>query len=202
MPAFTGTRELELGGAFEEFQELLRGHLERDEYHRAMLKAQEVQIGLLRQQLGATESIELVGDPGGGGTTSVTYEGNVQTLGLGEFVVAETDDLEASNADGSLTVPADGVHALVRHRAEGEGAALLSLGASDAAETEFAIRADGDIIGGWTQSPLGTIVNPFSLVNQLNAVIAADGSLEYVARRTDDAAGGVDLAGRAFVEDM
>lgn len=121
----------------------------------------------------------------------------------GSFTVHDTSDLEGSNDLGSVVVePGDKVP-LARAEGFNQGAYLLAAGASDAQGVTFALRVDEEhIVGGITNSPLGTMSSPFSFNQNYGGVVPATEKVEYIAIYDDEATGQVELTARLDVQEL
>lgn len=141
-----------------------------------------------------------------GGIGQEAVRGVVQRpVDAGRYIVEESNDLpqEEKNLNGTVTVPAGEMRTLAEYDvARGSGIHVHAVGATDAQGLEYALFVDERVIAGtWTQSPLGTVTNPFSFNEYLGGYIAADQAVELKARNTNDG-GSVDLAGRIHLEQV
>lgn len=147
-----------------------------------------------------------LGDLGDAGTDQeVNIQGSTPDSRIGmlapqNLVVSETDDLDAANDDGSVTLePGDSV--TVVEIATDQPTALLAVGASDAEDVEYQLVVDDQYpIGRATNSPLGTVNDPFSFVDVLGGAVPAQRSVSYQASLAPEAGSSVDLVGRMYGE--
>lgn len=156
-----------------------------------------------RQQAGQSQRDD---DDGGEFSSSGSSEqqwGGLRVLSPSGFIITETSDLEESNDDGAVTLSPGEEQALVEYEARGDmGTAVLAVGANDVQDVEYGLRIDrSKVVGGKTESPLGTINSPFSFIDRLNAVVPANSTVEYVAWYDGGATGDVDLAARLYTEE-
>lgn len=147
----------------------------------------------------------LLGDGSLGGEVDLT---SVKTprraLEPGSYVTVESDEMDWSNEDGTVTVePGDEVP-LVKHYASGEqGVMLLAVGATDEQDVRYRAEVDDQrTVGGQTNSPLGVLNSPFSFVESLGGAIPANRSVAYYAKLDEDAPAPVDLVARLHVEEV
>lgn len=152
--------------------------------------------------------------PGGGnGGDDVTINETVYQGGSGggaptapmdpeRYYVVETAGLDDANLDGSITLQPGEQREIVGIEHEGAAPIILyAVGATDRVDVSYRLTYGNDNnLGGWTQSPLGSINNPFSFVQSLGRTIPVDQRVSYVARLSDQAESSVDLAGRVHVE--
>ena len=133
-----------------------------------------------------------------------TADGRTGLVPLRSYVCVETDNLDAANEDGTVTLEPGDTKPLCRIRETGDAAlAVYAVGAVDANNVEYSLHVDNSItVGGRTNSPLGTLNTPFSFVQMLGGAIPASTSAEYRAHLSGDAGGPVDLAGRLHAEVM
>jgi hypothetical protein len=113
-----------------------------------------------------------------------------------KYIITETDDLDAANADGTITLQPGEEKTIVEFD-PGYAFALLAAGASDTNDAVYYLYADGSRpIGGVTNSPLGPINNPFSFQDALGRGVYLDRRVEYRVRLSQNATSAQDLAGR------
>lgn len=139
-------------------------------------------------------------DPQGRPSTLAGY----RLLDRSSLVVRETSDLEMANDDGSISLTPGDETAIVAHEpASDQGCFVLAVGASDEQNVSYGLRVDDNYwFGGRTESPLGSINDPFSFVDALGAMIPAVSNVEYVAVYDPTASGDIELAARLFVEEI
>lgn len=127
----------------------------------------------------------------------------LRPLAPAQYVLQETDNLDHANPDGTATVSPGEQVRLIDYSARSDGGvALLALGATDQSDVEYALRLDNDrILGGWTNSPLGSVNDPFSFVDAYQAFAPAQSRIEYLARLDAGASSSVDLVARAHIEE-
>lgn len=78
---------------------------------------------------------------------------------------------------------------------------LLAVGATDRRDVSYRLVYDNDqTLGGWTQSPLGSVNDPFSFADVLGRTIPVEKRIRYEARLLDSADSSVDLAARLHTE--
>lgn len=137
-------------------------------------------------------------------TTEVQVEGSHSGDRVGhllpkDYVVVETDDLDAANSDGTVTCE-PGEATRLAHFNPGTPVSVLAVGATDEVDVEYYLEIDGKVVGGITNSPLGLLNTPFSFVDALGAAIPVDKRVSYIARLDASATGSVDLAARMHCE--
>ncbi|MBZ6496023.1 hypothetical protein [Natrinema longum] len=165
-------------------------------------------VSLLQRIAENTSDIE-----GGDGTESSEsredthnhyYDGQVRPMGPQQYIVSETSNLEDVNDDGSVTLEPGDEKTVVSQslpRSSQQALALLAIGATDETDVQWALQIDDHTVGGgWTNSPLGLVNDPFSFVDEFQAIIPAEHKIEYVARYNPAASGSVDLVGRMHTE--
>lgn len=113
------------------------------------------------------------------------------------YFVIESEELPHANDDGSITVPDGDEVTLVEYEPVGDTVVYLhALGAADAQGVEYRLY-DGQDIAHGTESPVGTINNPFSFTQKLGGPLSTDDLIQYNAVNTSGS--DVDLAGRMHV---
>jgi plastocyanin len=161
----------------------------------------EKMLALLRQLVENTGGLAERSGPGG---TDVTIEGQtaasrVGTIEPANLLVVETADLEDANDDGTITVEPGSTETFVQFR--GQPHNVLAGGAVDRADVRYNLEADGSTtVGGTTNSPLGSINEPFSFVATLGGAPGVERRSAYKAFLSEGADAPVRLAGRLFVE--
>jgi hypothetical protein len=116
------------------------------------------------------------------------------------MVVVETTNVDGANADGSITANAGQTVTLVEYDNRGNGMAYLSaVGAADALNCTYALKVEEDTVFS-TESPLGTIVNPFSFSEKMGHPLPVGDRVRYEA--TYNGTGSVNLAGRMILLDV
>lgn len=150
---------------------------------------------LLAQQVGSDQiRIENKSDSHSDGGPS-----GVRLMDANRYVALETTNLDEANTNGTVTLQPGDSQALIRWDRELE-VAIMAIGAVDKDDVQYEIRANHDqTVGGVTQSPLGTINDPFSFVQELGAAVPVQ-TFEYVATLSQNASSPVDLAARAHME--
>lgn len=160
-------------------------------------------VKLLEQIARNTGSI---GDLDGGVEQEITIESEnvnsrVGTVKPRNYIVVETADMDGANDDGTVTLQPGDTKVLVSYA--GDPFAALALGANNEQGVEYVLRADSDrTVGGVTQSPLGSIGDPFSFVQAIGAAVSCEKSIEYIARADPNMTDPVDVAARLHVEVM
>jgi len=123
----------------------------------------------------------------------------VNLMDATRYIVLETSNLDEANDDGTVTLSPGDTQALIRYDL-GTPVALQAIGANDRDNVTYEIRINNEkTVGGQTNSPVGTLNNPFSFVGNLGAAIPAE-KLEYIASYDPAASGNIDLAARAHME--
>lgn len=150
----------------------------------------------IRKQLGGLD------DEDGPGENAV-WQG-LRTFKPGEWVIDETAALDEANDDGTITLnPGEQKTIAEAHHPNADAIGLLSVGAADEQNVRYFIRIDSKyVVGGVTNSPLGSVNSPFSFPDYYNAIIPADQRIEYVAQRPTNASGAVDLVARLTTQVM
>lgn len=113
------------------------------------------------------------------------------------FVTVETDDLDSTNSDGTVTLSPGDTKTLVEFK---DQCAVYAVGASDKQDVEYQLEVDRTVVGGRTNSPLGLVNDPFSFVDKLGGAIPVEKRVRYVASYDSAASGDINLAGRMMVE--
>jgi hypothetical protein len=173
--------------------------------------------------------VQIAKNTGGldGGDTSITQEGdqttvtregdtisqdetvNVETaeqrtgmIAPRAYVVKETADLDGANPDGTITVdPSKEV--VVAEWEPGQDFSLLAAGATDHPNAAYLLRADSNSpIGGATASPLGSVTDPFSFVDELGGAVYCEKRVQYLVRLSSNATESIDVAARLHGEVM
>lgn len=160
----------------------------------------------LLEQIAANTGTRDRADGGDGGHGSDGGDGiggyARQPINPTSYRIIETSYLEDATPDGSVTLEPGEEAPIVKYDPR-DGGALMALGATDEPDVRYALRFDHQhIIGGWTNSPLGLINDPFSFVNEFGVVLPAEQTVEYVARYDSTASGEVDLVGRLHVQEV
>lgn len=160
------------------------------------------------------KTVELLGEildelrGSGVGGDDVTINKNVGTGSGGQSPVAridptrviiiETAALEDSNPDGTITIQPGEKQKIVEYHTGGDHPInLLALGATDRQNVSYRVVYDNDqTLGGWTQSPLGAVHDPFSLVETYGLTIPVERRVGIEAMLSESADSSVDLIGR------
>lgn len=119
------------------------------------------------------------------------------------YQIRETSDLpdDALNSNDAVEVQPGETKTIVRHEVKGT-AALMAVGATDAADCEYWVAVDEEVAGGGrTNSPLGSINDPFSYVDTLEGYVPANLRVEYKVRLDSSATSSVELVGRMYLLD-
>lgn len=161
---------------------------------------------LNRQQAGGDDTILGPGEddedlPGGGDDDEGDFRmpPGMRTLFPNDYIVLETDDLDSVSSGGTVTLSPGETKTLVEYTGPSP-VSLMAVGATDAADTEYQLYIDNQrVVGGTTNSPLGTLNDPFSFIQMFDGAIPA-GTVEYRAHRRSSASGDADLAGRLHLE--
>ena len=159
-------------------------------------------VRLLEQIAANTGSIDELGD---GPQQEINIQGEtvssrVGTIDPKDLLVIETDDLDASNDEGAVTVDPGEQATIVGYR-PGWPFAVLAVGANDEADVQYQLRVDGQTpVGGTTNSPMGTVNNPFSFVDELGGAPHAEKRVDLIAYVDQSASAPVDLVGRLYLE--
>jgi hypothetical protein len=137
-------------------------------------------------------------------TQETTIEGShsgdrVGHLQPTQYILRESDNLDNSNTDGSVTVQPGEEEALVQIDL-GSPFSVLALGAQDAADMTYRLEVDGDTVGSPTNSPLGVVTDPFSFVQSLGGAIPGEQRAVYYGKLDGSAGSSVDLAARIHGE--
>lgn len=111
-----------------------------------------------------------------------------------DLTIAESDDLDYANDDGSVTVAANEEKIICEFRpGSADQFDLLAMAATDNADTEYVLRSGSDIVAA-TNSALGQIGDPFSFRKEYGVPLRVSryatlavrnlgtGSQDYVAR--------------------
>lgn len=130
---------------------------------------------------------------------SQTRMAGLRPLG-NDYLIIETDNLPDSEttAAGEVELQPGETAAVVRYRVPADAvAAVLSLGATDRADVEYWLEVDDDsLVGGKTNSPLGTVNDPFSFVDDIQGFVPANRVVEYMVRLDENASSSTTLVGR------
>lgn len=119
------------------------------------------------------------------------------------YIVRETDDLDAAKDNGTVKLSPGETVELVAHEPQTAAALVTAIGANDEQDVVYWIEVDNTYtVGGQTNSPLGTINDPFSFVATLGGAIPVESYVAYKAGMPSTASGPVDMAGRLHVEEV
>jgi hypothetical protein len=133
-----------------------------------------------------------------------------QNLDIRGYNIYETADLveagyseDAVNNDGSVTLePGDEVPIASTGNLS-NGCKLLAVGAVDETDVKYYIEIDGEqTFGGVTNSPLGTVNDPFSFAEEFGASVPVQQGVEYMASLSPNASSSVDLVSRIHVQEL
>lgn len=117
------------------------------------------------------------------------------------FEVFDTSDLDGANELGSIVMEPGEKKVLAGIEGMEQGAYIMSAGATDADDVRFALVVDGEYnVGGVTNSPLGSMNEPFSFVTRYGGVVPVTESAQYIAIYDEDGSGQVELTGRIDAE--
>lgn len=118
------------------------------------------------------------------------------------LIINDTTSLEDANADGSITIEPGKTEKVVSYEPPQRGEfALLAVGLTDRRDVTYRLKYDGNTtIGGWTQSPLGTVNDLFSFYRVYGAMLPVKNQVTYEAKLSENASGSVDLAGEIHVQ--
>lgn len=157
-------------------------------------------VALLQQIAANTGGISEIngnGNNGGGGNSSRSGQRVIDPV---RYFEVETDDLDAANEDGTITLEPGDRKAIVI--ADQDKPTLLhGVGATDEANVTYQVRLDSrQYVGRSTNSPLGSINNPWMYPEKVGGSLPADRSVAYVAKLDQSATAPVDLAGRLVAE--
>lgn len=128
-----------------------------------------------------------------------TADQRVGFIPANAFVTLETDDLENSDPDGTLTLSPGDTKAVVEYSGQ---CAVYAVGCSDKQDVEYQLEVDGRVVGGRMNSPLGLLNDPFSFVEKLGGAVPVEKRVRYVVNYDSEASGDIALAGRLMVEVM
>lgn len=119
------------------------------------------------------------------------------------YNVYETSSLEDSNSDGTITVKPGKPTPLATTGEMSSGGYILATGATHSADVKYYLQIDGDIIvGGETETPLGTTNDPFSFPEKFGAVIPASKSVTYYGYIPEDRNVQDDITARIHVDEV
>ena len=134
-------------------------------------------------------------------TSENIYAGKRQKINPDNYIIRESDHLEYSNEGGSVTVQSGETRTICElYASSGLIINLLSVGATDEQNVRYALKMDGNIVGGWTNSPIGLVNNPFSFVDEFGASLVAEESVQVIAKYEPESTGSVDLISRIHAE--
>ena len=123
-----------------------------------------------------------------------------QYINPNNYLIAETADLDDANDDGTITLEPGDTTPIVDVDRD-RPVAVLAVGANDVNDVRYQLYRDNSVVvGGTTNSPLGTLNSPFSFPNELGVSVPVEGRVQYRAHYPRDATGTVELAGRMHVE--
>lgn len=107
---------------------------------------------------------------------------------LRNYRIRETADMDESNSSGEMEFSAGEQSPIVTYEVSpGNTVRLLSVGASDVQDMRYAVLVDDDtFVGGWTETPLGTVQEPFSLVDKAGGYIEAENRIKILGHYTAD----------------
>lgn len=146
--------------------------------------------------VGAGTQIRSVGD----GVFEAFSGGASVFVAADDYVVVESDDLDAVDDGGTVTVQPGETKTIVRARSRGQTMALLAVGANDESDVTYELVVDGDeVAGGTTNSPLGLLNEPFSFEDIIGGSIPANSRIEYDVTLAAGASASVEMAGRLHV---
>lgn len=164
---------------------------DQDDVAIALLRQLVVNTGTIDQLDGSQQEINIQGE---------TVSSRTGTIDPTDLLIVETDDMEGANDDGTITID-PGDHATIVGYRPGWPFGILAVGASDEDDVEYQLRVDSDTpVGGTTNSPLGTVNEPFSFVDELGGAPHGEKRVDYVAYVDSDADAPVDLVGRVYLE--
>lgn len=160
------------------------------------------------QELRAIRQALQGNNPGAGtdGTVNVFQgqgvSGSVGAINPSTYQVRESDDLDTVDDGGTVTLQPGETKTLVRAEND-SGLAVLALGASDEPDVQYHMKIDGNrTVGGYTNSPLGLLTDPFSFVESFGVVVPAERLVEYKATYASTATGEINLAARLHYEEL
>ena len=112
----------------------------------------------------------------------------------GQLRLVETSDLQDANDDGSVTIEANTERELLLYENRADHPFLLHfLGAADALDVQYVLRVGQEIVF-TSESPVGTITNPFVFADYYGGPMAFARDITYSARNNTGSS--IDLAGR------
>lgn len=117
------------------------------------------------------------------------------------FRVVETADLPSDETTdgGAMAVDPGERKAVIRYRTPQSRVKLHALGMNDELDAEYQLHIDGEISAS-TESPLGTINDPFSFGDVYGRAVSAKSDIEYMVINHGDAT--LEFAGRMFLREV
>lgn len=186
----TGRAIFDIGGSKYEARVRAEGDIEKSET--VVIHGDSNKV---RPADNATNALSSMVGAGEGGRNAV--------ISPDDIGIYETSDLDHANDLGSVVLDPGDKKVIASTDDITFGGYLLGAGAYNEADVEYSIRVDGEIgVGGWTNSPLGTINDPFWFADGMGGVIRFAERVDYMARYDESSTGQVELTARLHSQNL
>jgi len=132
--------------------------------------------------------------------TGAAAGGKFNPIQAERYRVYETSEMEAAGDNGLIQVdPGERVTFFDTGPLNDPGF-LMAIGATDEMDVEYRVEVDGDrSVGGFTNSPLGSINTPFSFIDEFGGAIPVFDRVQYTAQIPRESNSSAELAARAHL---
>ena len=132
--------------------------------------------------------------------TGASAGGKFDTIRPNNYNVYETSDMDEAAGNGLIQLDPGDEKVFLDTGSLDDPGFLMAIGALDANAVEYRVQVDGDRnVGGYTNSPLGSINTPFSFIDEFGGAIPVLDRVQYVAQLPEGASSSVEIAGRAHL---